>query len=110
MQISIKPLIPYDLYLKIQQQKDLYVKFVDIIHLIEIPRPKKIIASHFTKRFEIEFMTSYLFESMLYAYRDYNPNFFYDLSVHPFDKIIHIKIQNGYFSIEYVKVKWQQAK
>lgn len=93
----------YELYRKLLSDKGLIVRFVSPIYLTIHPQNGKIISTHFTHRFPTEFMTPYLFESLLLAYRDYDPEFFFERKIHPYQKLIQLKIQNGFFSIEFVK-------
>ncbi|RMG39522.1 MAG: hypothetical protein D6732_04150 [Methanobacteriota archaeon] len=100
---NVPKFTPYEIYKSLQSEKSLIVRFVGPVHLSILPFSQKVISTHFTQRFPMKFVTSYLFESLLYAYRDFDPDFFYDSSIHPYKKPIQLKIQNGYFSIEFVK-------
>ena len=93
----------YEIYKTLKSERSLFIKFVGPIHLSIVSPSSRIVSTHFTLRFSMEFMTSYLFESLLFAYRDFNPEFFFESQIHPYEKLIHLKIQNNFLSIEFIK-------
>ncbi len=96
-------MLPYQVLKLLMSTKELFVSFSSPYHLSLVKPTKKIISTHFTQRFPISFVKSYFFESLLYAYRDYRVEFFYQPDNHPYHRTIHLKIQNDFFSIEFVK-------
>ncbi len=94
----------FELWKRILSINEIYFRFSSgtKVH-IETPK-KKVLATHMTHRIPLELLNSYLFEALVFSFRDYNPKKFYKVNLHPYQYLLHSKIQNKIFSLEYVKL------